>query len=277
MSVNLFADDVKLYSRVDSLNFHILQSTIDAIVDWADKWQLRINISKSSVLHLGARNAGLCYKINDSDLCTDCNPRDLGIIMDRKLSYDYHIETIVRQAYSRVGILFKSFVSRDCDLLKRAYVTFIRPVLEYACSVWCPYKVKHITAIEKIQRSFTRRIPSLRDLSYEERLARINLEPLEIRRLKFDLVLHFKISKGLTPFDNNLVFTSGQSTRATRSHDQNLLIKPYCRTKGMENDFFARRINCWNSLPSNVRNARSILEFKKQISVIDFSKFVQIK
>ena len=114
----------------------------------------------------------------------------------------------MRQAYSRVGILFKSFVSRDCDLLKRAYVTFIRPVLEYACSVWCPYKVKHITAIEKIQRSFTRRIPSLRDLSYEERLARINLEPLEIRRLKFDLVLHFKISKGLTPFDNALVFTS---------------------------------------------------------------------
>ncbi len=44
VTVNLFAGDVKLYSRVDSLNCHILQSTIDAIVDWADKWQLRINI-----------------------------------------------------------------------------------------------------------------------------------------------------------------------------------------------------------------------------------------
>ena len=143
--------------------------------------------------------------------------------------------------------------------------------------MWSPSKVKHITAIEKIQRSFTRRIPSLRDLSYEERLARMDLEPLEIRRLKSDLVLHFKISKGLTPFDHELVFTYGQSTRVNRSHDQNLLVKPYCRTKVMENDFFARRISCWNSLPINVRNARSIFEFKKQISGIDFSKFVQLK
>ncbi len=75
------------------------------------------------------------------------------------------------------------------------------------------------------------------DLSYEERLARMDPEPLEIRRLKSGLVLHFNISKGLTPFDHELVFTYGQSTRVNRSHNQNLLVKPYCRTKVMENDF----------------------------------------
>ena len=91
--------------------------------------------------------------------------RDLGVIVDSLLSFDGHVDSIVNRAYIRIGILFKGFVTRDVHVLKQAYVTFIRPILEYASMVWSHYKLKHINAIEKIQRHFSRRIPHLRDLS----------------------------------------------------------------------------------------------------------------
>jgi len=65
-------------------------------------------------------------------------------------------------------------------------------MLEYASIVWPPYLLKHINAIEAVQKRFTKRIYSLSHLSYPERLAVINLEPLELRRLKNDLAMYFK-------------------------------------------------------------------------------------
>jgi len=75
----------------------------------------------------------------------------------------------------------------------QAFITYVRPILEYASSVWSLYLLKHINAIEKVQKRFTKRIYSLSHLSYPERLAVINLEHLELRRLKNYLVLYFYI------------------------------------------------------------------------------------
>jgi len=41
----------------------------------------------------------------------------------------------------------------------------------------------------KFQKHYTKRIPSLAKLSYPERVAALDLEPLELRRLKSDIVL----------------------------------------------------------------------------------------
>jgi len=88
-----------------------------------------------------------------------------------------------------ISVLFKGFASRSLHILRQAFITSVRPVFEYASSVW---SLKHINAIEKVQKRFTKRIYSLSHLSYSERLAVINLEPLELRRLNNDLVMYFK-------------------------------------------------------------------------------------
>ena len=277
-SINLFADDAKLYSSVENaIDSTVLQSVLDKIIAWADYWQLTINTSKSHVLHLGSGNALNDYCIKGKTLECSVSIRDLGVVTDRKLSYDIHIDNIIHQAYSRVGILFKSFVSRNSVILRQAYITYIRPVLEYACNVWSPYKVKHINGIEKIQRYFTRRISGLQDLNYAERLARLNLETLEIRRLRSDLVLYYKILNNLTVFSFDDVFTSSQTVRVTRSLGKNLLCKPACHTKVLENNFFVRQINCWNNLSDETKNAPTVAKFKRVLMQTDFSSFLLIK
>ena len=48
--------------------------------------------------------------------------------------------------------------------------------------------IKDIETIERVQRRFTKKLPGLRNFSYDERLSRLRLHSLELRRLLTDLV-----------------------------------------------------------------------------------------
>ena len=60
------------------------------------------------------------------------------------------------------------------------------PHLEYGNSIWCPYKIRDIEAIEAVQRRATRQLPGMKDLSYEERLRKLKLPTLVYRRARGD-------------------------------------------------------------------------------------------
>jgi len=53
--------------------------------------------------------------------------------------------------------------------------------------------IKDIETIERVQRRFTKKLPGLRNFSYDERLSRLRLHSLELRRLLTDLVWCYKI------------------------------------------------------------------------------------
>ena len=63
-----------------------------------------------------------------------------------------------------------------------------------------------MNAIEKVQKQFTKRLYSLSHLSYPERVAALNLERLELRRLKNDLVMYCKCSNNLVALPSDEYF-----------------------------------------------------------------------
>ena len=66
-------------------------------------------------------------------------------------------------------------------------------MVEHDSVIWSPFTVKDIEAIESVQRRFTKRLPGLSCFTYHERLKRINIPSLELRRLYFDLIWCYKI------------------------------------------------------------------------------------
>ena len=251
-----------------------MQLALDRLQQWCSDWQLQINTSKCHVLHLGKNNNNYySYYLNGFKVGVADAVTDLGVNIDRTLKYDKHINNIVGRAYSRVGILFKGFASRSVQVLRQAYITYVRPVLEYASSVWSPHLIKHINAIERLQKKFTKRIPSISHLSYPERLAAINLEPLELRRLKADLTLYYKCFHNLVALPAEIYFNESTTASQTRTGG-NRLTMPRCSTNMYQNDFFNRCISCWNALPLTVINASSVSCFKRLISCSDMSNFM---
>ena len=63
--------------------------------------------------------------------------------------------------------------------------------------ICCPRHINLIDRIKNVQRSFTKPLPGLHDISYVNRLKSCNIELLEPRRIHSDLVMLYKILNGI--------------------------------------------------------------------------------
>ena len=55
-----------------------------------------------------------------------------------------------------IYLIQKAFHDRSIQLILKLYKMYIRPILEHAQSVWSPYYLKDIEALERVQRKVTR-------------------------------------------------------------------------------------------------------------------------
>ena len=71
--------------------------------------------------------------------------------------------------------------------------------------------------VEAVQSKFTKMLRGMSNLDYKERLALLDAETLELRRLKIDFVTVYKILFGLIDIDFNDYFAFNKKYGATRS------------------------------------------------------------
>ena len=275
LTAKLFADDVKIYAVINDVNdIAAFQAGLDALDAWSTDWQLPISLHKCNVLHLGRNNTGHTYQLNGVCLPDVKEIMDLGIKVDSNLRFTKHYRFIVNKAQQRASLIFRTFRSRDPTLLFKAFTVYVRPLLEYCSPVWAPVYVTDINLIERVQRRFTKRLSGLWDLSYFERLRVLgSVETLELRRLKADLIMIYKIVHKLISLDFDEFFNLS-NVSCTRGHCFKLT-KPECNNNARQYSFACRCINAWNFLPMNVVSATSVSCFKAGLDTADFNKFLK--
>ena len=118
-----------------------LSVAINRLYNWSVTWQLTGPIAVQKCFtcricshRLSSLLQGKTYKINDTILPTVVSVRDFGVIVGHHLKFDAHISLVVRKAMIRSRLIFKCFFSRNKNLLLKAYITYVRPILEY-CSL----------------------------------------------------------------------------------------------------------------------------------------------
>ena len=68
-NIQLFADDANIFKTVDYEEDHQdLAKNVDNLKNWATLWQMRFNVGKCKVLHLGSRNPRYEYNMGDLTL-----------------------------------------------------------------------------------------------------------------------------------------------------------------------------------------------------------------
>ena len=97
--IKLYADDVNLYFHFCCDRWiDFLQRDLDAIVEWANMWQLNISISKTFLLHIGSKNPRHVYSINGTDIVAVDTIKDLGVHVSHDLSWSVNVQKVVKKA-----------------------------------------------------------------------------------------------------------------------------------------------------------------------------------
>ena len=275
-TAKLFADDLKTYSKNDYCsNPNSVQVALNEIVNWSNTWQLQLAVPKcgSLILNINRHFNDVHNILLQGELFLELTSvTDLGVIIDSKLKFSEHITGMISKAKKRIFLIFKSFFSRDIVLLTFAFKVYVLPILDYCSTIWNPSNMYDIDRIENVQRYYTKRLKGLWDISYRERLVICSLTSLELRRLRADLILCYKIIHKLVDLNFDDFFKFDSNIR-TRGHNFKLCLpklKTYCRL----NFFSVRVCPVWNSLPSSAVNSSSLNIFKTELSKINLQKFL---
>jgi len=127
-----------------------------------------------------------------------CNKvRNLGVIVDSKLSFSDHITEKINKAYSILGIIKRNFQHVDKVAFVLLYKALVRSHLEYANTVLSPYKHYLIDVVENVQKRVTKLVHERKHLPYTDRLKYLKLPTIKYRRHRGDMIETYKIIHGL--------------------------------------------------------------------------------
>lgn len=168
--LEMFADDTTVRSSAlhPSVAFARVQSHLNILSDYFQKWKIRVNPSKTEcILFTRRRKVAPDLRLTyDGDVIRRVSElKLLGLVIDERLSYSAHI----RRAISRASDVTR----RLYPLLKRTsglssvnklclYKVFVRSVLTYAIQIWHTASNAHLSRVQIFQNRALRSIMDLR-------------------------------------------------------------------------------------------------------------------
>jgi hypothetical protein len=88
-----FADDTKLFGIASSdEDIESLRYDLNRLFEWSEKWQMKFNVEKCVVMHVGAKNVKAQYVIGGKSLTKVEEEKDLGVIFNK----DFKVESMYK-------------------------------------------------------------------------------------------------------------------------------------------------------------------------------------
>lgn len=267
--LRLFADDCVLYNPLLSPNDTIaLQHDLDTIAAWCEKWHMSLNLTKCKVMSFTRKHTTMnnIYCIHSVPIDHTSAYKYLGLHMTPSLSWVTHIQTIRCEASRTLGYLRRNLKSASSEIKKLAYLTYVRPKLEYASSIWHPFQAYLSDDLEAVQNRAARFIASeySRRTSITALKQTLSLQPLASRRIISRLcLLHtFYFTRS-----GHALLKRPFRTSSRISHTHPLAaIKG--RTTAMSSSFFPHTVTLWNALPDNIASCSDRTKFREKLTYI---------
>ena len=217
--------------------------------------------------HLPCPYDALHYKSSSgSEIEPKSDVKDLGVHVSADLKWTTHVNRTVESSKKTANWVLSVFSDRSADLMLTLFKTMVRSKLEYSSPVWNPSSIEEIQKLESVQRTFTSRIVGCKDLSYWERLKKLDLFSLQRRRERY-LILHmWKIIHDKVPNDINIEhYQSGRL--GVRCRIPNLPNSASRLAKSTYDSSFAVvGPKLWNILPPDINTIDSLESFKRRLT-----------
>ena len=267
--VKMFADDTKIYRRVDTqADCQSLQDDINGMQGWSGESQMRFHPLKCKVLRIGNEHPTFQYEMTDRNgnvvplEFVRCE-KDIGVCMDNKLSFTDQVSEVTSKGLRTVGLIRRKFETLDKQMFLDLFKSQARPIVESSNLVWTPSTKRDQIELEKVQRRASSYVSGLQHLDYENRMRALGLPSLAYRRRRGDMIEMYKRVNGC--YDEEFPWVKIDSNPKGLRGTQFKLVKERKTNAAKRNAFSVRAVNDWLSLPDQVVNAPSVNAFKARI------------
>lgn len=249
----MYADDTKIYFTIKSEYDCIkLQHDLDRLNQYYSDNRITVNVNKCVLMTFTRKRTPIRfeYKIGTTPIMRTQRVRDLGILLDDKLSFNEHVSDIVSRSYKSLGFILRvSQPFTDIKCLKILYYAYVRSILEYCCNVWNPQYITYIEDIENIQSKFIKHL-NYRchhpHISYEESCNFHKMISLSDRRALLEQVFLHNVCHGAIDSTELTEQFLRLCTPSIRTRHVALFHVPYARTNYYQNSIVCRTQKSYN-------------------------------
>ena len=186
----LFADDTNIFCSSTSL--HDLQDTINRELDklfvWFSVNRLSLNLGKTNYMLFRSRppDNELALEINNVVLPRVAATKFLGIIIDDKLSWKPHIQSVKSKLSSVLSIMYKASKLINTTGMYTLYCSLFHPYLSYCNEIWGNTYTSNVKCLFTLQKK------AIRLICNADRLAHTNAMFKDMSILKLSEFVKYK-------------------------------------------------------------------------------------
>ena len=259
-----FADDNTLYACCNSFDNVLKQLMTDLpiVMNWFCNNEMVVNPKKFQIMFLGCNVNNFQIKIGNSIVHSTNKVTLLGVKIDNKLTFDDHIDEICKKANYKINALLrlrKYLEPKHAGMLCDSYVM---AVFNYCPLIWmfCTRYARNI--INSTLNRARRVVENDKTINVKSKVTSIHT-----KNLKLMLMEVYKSINKLNPEFMWDMFNSksvGYNLRCGK-----VLKLPEFRSQKGQNNFDFRAIMAWNHLPSKIKEAETLSNFKELLINFD--------
>ena len=264
----LFADDASLYAmdvKLPDIN-NYLQDSINKVISWCKRNSMVIHPEKTKCMIITTRQKRqleplhLNIKIGSSTIEQVKHHKMLGFYIDSDLTWNHHIETLIKRISRSIFLLTKLKKYTAKDNLKLFFNAHIMSHINYASSLYDGCSKDTFKKLNSIHRRAIKHLHHQHGQSTDDKLKVLQILPLT-KQLEYNkLIVTHNIYNGRTPtYLNNLI-----KKTAERYASMNLLA-PTPRIDLYKTSLAYSGTELWNKLPIEIRKITSRNTFKKSL------------
>jgi len=282
---HFYADDTQIYMPIS--NITSAQSKVTNIMNdiklWMHERKLKLNEGKTEIIIInGPLNNDTSVQAKSTTFIQDIRPanhvRDLGLILDEKLSFKNHFNSVIKSCNYQLRKLSSIVKYLNINAAKTLVHAFITSRVDYCNSLFVNLPNKDLVRLQSILNRAARLIYKLPPFtSTSSYLFELHWLPIKARiEFKICLLVHKSIKYKQPVYLNELFihYTPQSNVILRAADDPHLLIVPRLNK---HSTFASRAISYsgplfYNKLPFNIKEAKSDDAFKKLLKTHLFQK-----
>jgi len=153
--IGLFADDCVIYRKIiNNADMEKLQKDLKRLGEWAVENSMKINPSKSKPIRFTRARVKdpPNYSLMGTLIPEASSCKYLGIILRSDLSWADQVNYTVKKAWKALHFLMRTLKKGNINTKSLAYMSLVRPILEYGAACWDPYSEGQISALDRVQK-----------------------------------------------------------------------------------------------------------------------------